>query len=76
MESANETKNGESKCIEDNFPQRKSPYKEKLGYGPSKIHTMYKLLTTKHIWKDNMDNIAVYKYKWKSYENTKLMSTF
>jgi len=33
-------------------------------------------LATKKIWKNNMDNIVVYKYKWKCYENTKLMSTF
>lgn len=76
MESANEPKNGESKCIEDNFPQRKTPYKKKFGCGPSKIHTTYKRLTTKQICKNNMDNIVVYKHKRKSYENTKLMSTF
>lgn len=44
MQSANETKDGESKCIEDNFPQRKTPYKETFGYGPSKINILYKLL--------------------------------
>lgn len=41
----------------------KTPYKEKLGYGPSKIHTLYKPLVTKQIWKNYMDNIVVHKYK-------------
>lgn len=58
------------------FPTEKNSIQGNTCYGPSKINTFYKLLATKKIWKNNMDNIVVYKYKWKCYENIKLMSTF
>lgn len=40
----------------------KTPYKEKPGYSPTKIHISNKPLVTKQIWENNMDNIVVYKY--------------
>lgn len=51
--------------MQDNCSYQKTPYKEKFSYDPSKIHTQYKLLMIKPIWKNNTDSIVVYNINMK-----------